>query len=822
MKKLLLIILLFPLVVFAADDNEGPYTWNDFSGGQNSHVGIYEVPKNQGAVAENVRVNSEYRSLDKRPSMPLVIDLGTGDVRGLYKYYKTDGTDYLIGAVGTTLEWDNSATATTIKAGLTEGARWTFITYQDIFIGMNGSDNPVKWDGESDATANTDGHRTADNLCADLGAPFAELATGTDLDSERWYQYKVAFYDDTNYQYCTSRSNAILTGAAVYNIALTDVPLGPTGTTERYIYRTSGNTSKANVEADTSFYLVDTISDNTTTTYSDGESDATIEGDAEPIWDTVAAGTDYTPPVGKYCEMAEERIFVAGNSTYRSELYWSEAYKPDIFNPVDLEKIREDDGDSITFIKNFLGILRVGKTRTIQSFYTDASSDSSWYASNPRSEVGCPAPYSAVVTPLGIAYWNQGYWLFNGQISSLFSDPVTPEANDVNESAYGTIVALYADGQYMAAYESKTTGSGSNDRMLLFNFVRKAWVLDFKDIDSFCVLNGGSDSGAIYSGSSDGDGYVYAHKPNFPLLKIRYKSELDGGTFDDSRSIGTESDPELEIAWDCTIDGWLTELQTKDADIDTIDEIGTYLPDAIIDRPDTDGSWVSEVYDLNASNFLKLYWNELLGSSGDITFQLRAGTSDALCQAATWGTAVSDPSGSDVSGTTAARYVQVKCNLETTDIEYSPTIYSLGGYVFKLAYTENTTTEESAFSSTWDSGWHDMTKWSGKAGDVTHLQFMRVYYTGDTGKIDIQYYNDEGDHDNTVTIDLTVNPTDVIGDAYTGVGDEKIFEYWFPVNGDGDDPVGQWWRFVISDNSINSWSVQRLEVTFDPEVRPGG
>ena len=198
-------------------------------------------------------------------------------------------------STSTTLEiGDATGTGTTtISSDLTDGKRWQFVTFKDVAIGMNGFDNPIKYDGKTTTTANTDGARTAGELCADLGAPFAELNTGTDLTAARWYQYKVQYLvSDVGY-YSTARSNPILTGAAVHNITLTDIPIGPTGTTARYIYRTAGNTSKTNVEADTTFYLAATLSDNTTRTYNDDMDDTTLA--TKTAWST--AGKYSSTPV---------------------------------------------------------------------------------------------------------------------------------------------------------------------------------------------------------------------------------------------------------------------------------------------------------------------------------------------------------------------------------------------------------------------------------------------------------------------------------------------------------------------------------------------
>jgi hypothetical protein len=807
MKRLLAITLfVFGAVsVLAADQL---VSFSDFSKGLNSHISKYNVPANEATTCENLRINENYSSLNKRPTMALVADFGSASVDSLYKYYKTDNTDYLIGTIGTTLVYNNSGTPITLKSGMTDGARWQFLTYQDILIGSNGTDKMQKWDGKTQTTADTDGSRTAGDLTTEVGAPFSELNTGTNLDASSWYQYKVVFYDGTTYRYCTTRSNPILTGAAVYNISLTDIPLGPTGTTHRYVYRTVGKASRADVLADTSYYLDKDLAGNTTTTWNDNVTDATLLGDAAPTWETSAAGINVTPPTGKYIELIAKRIFVAGNATYPSEVYWSEPYRIDYFDVNNYEKIREDDGGGITFLKTFGGILRIGKTTTIQSFYTDDSDDSNWYCSLPLSYVGCLAPYSVQVTPKGIFYcgWH-GLYSFVGDSSQLISDAVTPDVLDINPSAMGEVTGVYFNNEYQLAYESSAAAEGLNNRVLIYNLIRDAYVKDTKYIKSFAVLDGGTDTGALYSGSSKTDGYVYAHESNLPTLRLRLKSELDAGTYDDTRSYGVELSPLFELAWDCTINGWLTELQTKSASINTINDIVTYLPTATIDRPDTDGTWTSPVYDLGVGAFNKLYWNESLNTYGNITWQVRAGATSSACTEALWSTAVSSPAGSDLSSATAGRYIQLRVNFSTTNINYSPTLYSYGGYVAKLTYSTESATTESAFTSLWEKGWEDLEP----AGTLKLLKRVRIYYEGEVGSFTFGWKNEEGDIDRSLTVDLTINPDDVANDAYTGIIPEKVYEYWFAM-----DTIGQLWWFSLSDTSVNSWKIKRIELLYEP------
>jgi hypothetical protein len=292
-----------------------------------------------------------------------------------------------------------------------------------------------------------------------------------------------------------------------------------------------------------------------------------------------------------------------------------------------------------------------------------------------------------------------------------------------------------------------------------------------------------------------------------PTLRLRLKSQFDAGTYDDCRSYGEELLPYFELAWDCTINGWLTELQTKSASINTINDIVTYLPTATIDRPDTDGTWTSPVYDLGVGAFNKLYWNEDLNTYGNITWQVRAGATSGACTSASWSTAVTSPSGSDLSAATAGRFIQLRANFSTTDIAYTPTLYSYGGYVAKLTYSTESATTESAFTSLWEKGWEDLEP----AGKLKLLKRVRIYYEGEVGTFTFGWKNEEGDIDRSTNIDLTVSPSTSSADEYTGSTTEKIYEYWFAM-----DTIGQLWNFSISDTSVNSWKIKRIELLYEP------
>ena len=503
-----------------------------------SHVSALMTPENAATEVTNIRINKQYGSIASRNILVSELDGGTGPINALHRFYTSAGTSYTVFASTTLLQYDASGTATTLYSGLTDGKRWQFVTYKDLCIGGNGYNQPMKWDGLTLTTADTTGARTAGDLMAELGAPFAQLDTGTTLTAAKWYQYTVVHYDGTTYRHTKDattslpcRSNPLLTGATVSSVKLTGIPLGPAGTTHRYICRSQANSSRSNCIADTTYKMIKDLANNSTTEWGDS---ITVGGEPNsPTWAAMSASdathVSVRPPLGYILEICDERLFISGNTTagYQSDVYWSEDGKPDIFKATKFVQVRPDDGDKVTFLKTFLGILTVGKTNTIQKFYTtgedvDSSGNVGWYVSNPFSFVGCPAPFSVAVTPVGIFYTSRhGQYNFTGQAATLISDSVTKEIEDISQINIAECVGYYWNNEYHLAYVSESAGGSTNNRVLVYDLVRNGWVVDTKNVNCFAAFNSGADYGTLYSGSSTTDGYVFAHSPTLYSLSKR-------------------------------------------------------------------------------------------------------------------------------------------------------------------------------------------------------------------------------------------------------------------------------------------------------------
>lgn len=765
MKKLLFLIILFNFSVFA---QEKVYVFDSFSGGLNTKQSNLSIQKSQSIIAENVRLNSEVGSLVKRDEVLLYGTVSPSEpITGMHRLYLKSGTKKLIVTHGDEVAVgnDTSGNFTTIL-NLTSGDyRSKWLTWHDLAIGTDGYNQPIKYDGSSGSAT-----YLGSCLATDTGAGNGP-GNGT-------YTYKVAFYTNTSIVDFGVASNPVVVANNTVN--LTMIPIGPDsfgGETVlgRHIYRANATTYKLITNGN--------ITDNVNVTLSDSTVDADLGA-------TLAANYTYTVPKGKIPIVHKNRLWLFNDPNQPSRGYYSDDSNPDYFITGNYFDIRPNDGDEVTFAKNLLGILTVSKTNTIQKLYTDGDDpDADWSISDPISMIGCQAIYSAVDSPLGIIYLaRDGIYRFNGQNSIIISDIVTPEIKDIADSNFANSWGELYRNVYYLSYASKQSGTSTNNRILLYDLLSNAFSIDLFSSNVFCTLNSGTDWGMLYSGSST-DGKVYSHT-NVPN-EVVHKSHSDfTGSFNNTRYIpvnSTSGVPLGGIADDPVIEISRTEL---------ISEMSGNISSQTgsIGRSVNTSNYTSPVMQLGATSFDKIYWNERFPSSGgDITFAIRANTTNATCNASSWSDEFTNPSGSDISAITANEYVQYRATMNTTDMAYTPTLYKANGYVVKLLYKKTGIRSESTVPLHYRSGWFDLGSPVKKS-----LTKIYVFHEGTTGTLTLKFSNFEGDFD-TFNINLAEYPYSYSEYFTTG----KL--------------VGELFNLDITETSLNPVKIKKIILIYKDE-----
>jgi hypothetical protein len=311
------------------------------------------------------------------------------------------------------------------------------------------------------------------------------------------------------------------------------------------------------------------------------------------------------------------------------------------------------------------------------------------------------------------------------------------------------------------------------------------------------VFSGGSDFGTLYSGSSTTNGYVYSHSGDFYRLVYRYKSQFSAGTTGNTVVLGDEEEPTVCLGWDET---WTTIVGAWSAQGSK-----TWLLEAL------SGTWTSPIIRVDAAALDKLYWNESLGSNGNITWAVRTGATTGAVAAAAWSSEYTTPTGSDISALTASTYIQLRASFSSSVWTEAPCLTWENSYVMKMTYQKEGSTGETAILSVWKSNKSDL----GAGPSPKRIKEIQVFYKGTSGTLNIAFENSQPDGNGSFDIDMSVNPLASSTDQYYGTTDEKIYTYFPPVD---DQMVGRDWQVTVTEGGAEPWSIERILVRY--EVNP--
>lgn len=738
------------------------FIFNDFSGGLNSKENPFTLPANQSDIAQNVRYDTQLHALTKRDK---VLVYGTASasnpILGLHRFYLADATKVLLTDYGSTVAKGNDTTGvfTSILTLANSSRRAQWLTWHNIAIMTDGYNQPVKYDGSSSSATY-------------LGTALA-IDSGSGSGPNGTYTYEVSCTTASTEYSLGTPSNSIT--VANHTINLSMIPICPDTlvgltVTGRKIYRTTTGGS--------TYKLQQTIANNTAVIATDSTADGSLGANLTPTG-TIA------PPVGRLSVIHDNRLWILNDPAHPSRAYYSEDSSHDIFLPTSYLDIRQNDGDEITCGQNVLGKLTICKTNSIQKVYTDGDPSTDWSISDPFSSVGCAAMYSPKMTPSGMIYLsNNGIYVFDGQSSVLVSDPVTPEIKDIKNSNIANTWGEFYKNSYYLAYTSTKAGGASNDHVLVFDGISKSFSIDNLSMNVFTVLRSGSDVEILYGGGS-ATGKVYSYADSTKEIVNRRNSDFTG-TFTNMAimSANAGGDPESPI-----LD--LERTATIDALVGTIDSLtGT------IDRSSLTGNYVSQPFDVGASSYDKIYWNETLPTAGsNVTFAVRSATSDTAITAASWSSEYSDPSGSDISANSANNVIEYRVSLTTDNLAYTPTVYKANNYNIRLTYNTAQLTDETAIPIEWRSGWMSF---GAPAYKKTLRKIQVEYDSASTGTLNIGFSNYTGQSD-SFAINLATYPTEYI-------------EYF--ANGAF---TGELFRLDVTENSLNALKIKRILVTYDIE-----
>ncbi len=215
-------------------------------------------------------------------------------------------------------------------------------------------DTPTAWNIETDPTVEQANGRIC---CVQSKSIGLGIATDTKENAYRW---KVAFVNNSGSESPLSDASNTITWATTASLwryaAYVEIPLGPTGTVARRLYRTM-NFSDDGANDGSLFYFVKDINNNTDTATWDTAADIELSSAAPlPTYSTVNPS-----PEAKFCATFGDCLFIDGGAEDDTVLYYSDPGRPDQFNNASFLMVGNRQTGAITGLYpyfNFLLVLR--------------------------------------------------------------------------------------------------------------------------------------------------------------------------------------------------------------------------------------------------------------------------------------------------------------------------------------------------------------------------------------------------------------------------------------------------------------------------------
>jgi len=232
-----------------------PYALPGPTGGVNTHTYSTELQGNKYEMLKNLEFATKYGSFSSRKGYTAYngSTINSSRITGGVRWYWGASSKEMIVTSSTKVYKGTGSAFSEIGTGFTSGAEWHFAGLLDLLYGVNGVDAVQRRDGANDTFR-------AAGFAAPATAPTLTLAASGGLTGD--YKYKVTFVYDSNAAHESSAGPASKqVTAADQQIVLTAIPVGGTGATSRNIYRTAAG--------GTEYFLLASIADNSTTTYTD-------------------------------------------------------------------------------------------------------------------------------------------------------------------------------------------------------------------------------------------------------------------------------------------------------------------------------------------------------------------------------------------------------------------------------------------------------------------------------------------------------------------------------------------------------------------------
>ena len=272
--------------------------------------------------------------------------------------------------------------------------------------------------------------------------------------------------------------------------------------------------------------------------------------DSVQKWDgTTAADLGGSPPICKLIKLHKNYLFMAGNSSYPSRLYWCDLDTPETWDSLSFVDVMPNDGDVITGIDISFDSLVIAKEYNTYLLYGDTPTYveglTLWRIKKTNTATGSVNQASIALTGQGLIYLSRNAGIqamsgtttntelnFDALNSNMLSSEISATMGGINEARITQAEAISYDNKYILSlpYGSSTT----NNLNLVYDYYAGGWVIWNIPANCWTIFrSSGVDD--LYFGSCT-EGYVYkitkdTYNDNGAAINAYYKTkDFDSGS----------------------------------------------------------------------------------------------------------------------------------------------------------------------------------------------------------------------------------------------------------------------------------------------------
>ena len=318
-----------------------------------------------------------------------------------------------------------------------------------------------------------------------------------------------------------------------------------------------------------------------------------------------------SPPVTDTIALHKNYLFLTGNNTYPSRVYYSNLDTPETWGASSYFDVNPDDGDRCIGFRVTLDALIIFKEYNVYLLYGDTPAFTEgltlWRIKKASTDTGSVNQGSIVEVNKNLIYLsrNKGFQTFGGGVttsevefdsltSATLSRDITPTIADLNESRFSQAEAINFDYKYICSVPNGS--STTNNLTLVYDYATGDWLVWDIPANCWTVFRASGVDNLYFGDPATGKIYVYTpttYSDNGTAIDAYYKT----GDMDlSSKNMDLSSNDKIFRRYYLTLNKASDFNVTVDYEVD----FGEYTGQDTVAAKGSDSVWGTMVWGTNA------------------------------------------------------------------------------------------------------------------------------------------------------------------------------------------------------------------------------